>query len=506
MRKEELDEIAKRDFGMPYDKSKIKDTTKSPGSLLHKITSKFRRNPPSVKKKVVNRIQMSFRQLPDGSLVEMLYCQNRKPKTFLARLKDSEITYHNEIEVEDGSIIVPYRDNQIVETKAILFPSKAEAYADEKTLLKNIEEFVHKYVGISEFYEKLVCYYILFSWIYDCFSVLPYLRALGDCGSGKSRFLQVVGSICYKPIFCSGAATTSPIFRLIERFKGTLIVDEGDFSDSDEHTRLIKILNQGYMKGFPVIISEPIGNRYEPRSYDVYAPKILGTRNEFKDKALESRCITEIMDGNFRDDIPLILPDEFWEKALALRNQLLMWRFKNWGYRKVDYDLTDKTIEPRLAQVTLPLMSVISDQKLKDEFRDFIRDFNRKTILERGETLEAEVLAVVCELFNQDLNEDELTMKAITQKVNEKREDTEKEIKARKIGHIVGKKLKLDKKVSNKGRCIALTEKNRMTLERLKRKYGMDLDEISSTLEQHSQCSQRSPEEAKSLSLTEKEL
>lgn len=453
----------------------------------------------------VDRIPISFCQLPDGSLVEMLYDPERKPKMFFARYKEGKIDYVNEIEIEDGQVIVPFLRNQIVETKTILFPSKAEPYGDYQEFMKEIQGFVHKYLGISEFYEKLVCYYVPFTWIYDCFNVLPYLRALGDWGSGKSRFLQVIGSICYKPIFCSGAATTSPIFRLIEKFKGTVVVDEGDFRDSDEAARLIKIFNQGYMKGFPVIINEPIGNRYEPRSYDVYGPKILATRNEFKDKALESRCITEVMDGNFRDDIPLILPDSFWQEALSIRNKLLMWRFQKWGHKEVDLSLTDRMIEPRLAQVTLPLLSVITDPDDRDEFQKFVREFNRKTIQDRGESLEAEVLAAVCQLFDEKTAEDDLTMKAVAERINKDREEGD-QIKPRKVGYIVGKKLKLEKKPGRKGNRIARTEKNQSTLVRLRKKYGMDQEETSPTATQCSQCPQRSPDGVKSLSLIEKDL
>ncbi|MGB7061151.1 MAG: hypothetical protein WBF13_02210 [Candidatus Zixiibacteriota bacterium] len=454
----------------------------------------------------VQRIPVSFCRLEDGSLVEMLYDSERKPKTFFAKYQEGRIDYVNEIEIDDDLVMIPFSRNQIVETRTILFPSKAEPYEDHQVLMKEIQGFVHKYLGISEFYEKLVCYYVPFTWIYDCFNVLPYLRALGDWGSGKSRFLQVIGSICYKPVFCSGAATTSPIFRLIEKFKGTIVVDEGDFRDSDEAARLVKIFNQGYMKGFPVIINEPIGNKYEPRSYDVYGPKILATRNEFKDKALESRCITEVMDGSVRDDIPLILPDSFWEEALAIRNKLLMWRFKKWGPNKVDLSLTDRTIEPRLAQVTLPLLSVITDPRDKAEFQKFVRDFNRKTIQDRGESLEADVLAAVCQLFDETTEQDNLTMKAVADRINEDREAEEQGITPRKVGYVVGKRLRLDKIDRRQGHCIARTEKNREILKRLKAKYGMDDEEAAPTHLQSPQRSQCPPVTAKSLSLIDKGL
>ena len=34
-------------------------------------------------------------------------------------------------------------------------------------------------------------------------SVAPYLRALGDYGTGKTRFIQTVGVLCYRPMLVS---------------------------------------------------------------------------------------------------------------------------------------------------------------------------------------------------------------------------------------------------------------------------------------------------------------
>jgi hypothetical protein len=65
--------------------------------------------------------------------------------------------------------------------------------------------------------------------VYDAFNEFPYLRFRGDYGTGKSRALIVVGSLCYKAYFASGASTVAPIFHTLDLFRGTLILDEADF-------------------------------------------------------------------------------------------------------------------------------------------------------------------------------------------------------------------------------------------------------------------------------------
>lgn len=49
--------------------------------------------------------------------------------------------------------------------------------------------------------------YVLMSSVYDAFNDAPYLRLRGDFGTGKTRSLLAIGSLCYKPFFASGAST-----------------------------------------------------------------------------------------------------------------------------------------------------------------------------------------------------------------------------------------------------------------------------------------------------------
>src|SRR5207249_6113619 len=203
-------------------------------------------------------------------------------------------------------------------------------------------------------------YYVLLSWLYDTFNELPYLRVIGEPGSGKTRFLLTVGALCYKPIFASGASSVSPIFRILDAIGGTLVIDEGDFRASDERADIVKILNNGHARGFPVLRSElsPTGE-YNPRAYRVFGPKLVATRGYFEDRALESRCLTEEMGGRrLRDDVPINRPEDAAAEARQLRNQLLLFRFRNLGKFVPSEALVDRAIEPRLNQVFVPLLAV----------------------------------------------------------------------------------------------------------------------------------------------------
>jgi len=69
----------------------------------------------------------------------------------------------------------------------VLLPSEPAEYGEERELLARIRSFIHRYVDVSTVFEELSAYYVLLSWLYDCFHELPYLRVRGDYGSGKTR-------------------------------------------------------------------------------------------------------------------------------------------------------------------------------------------------------------------------------------------------------------------------------------------------------------------------------
>jgi hypothetical protein len=379
--------------------------------------------------------------------------------------KDSNYTH--EILINDQMKLIPLKDDLILK-RVIHLPSQPVPFGTEKDLYQMVRCFIHKYVGLSEFFEKLSAYYVLFTWLYDRFDTLPYLRVIGDYGTGKSRFLHTVGAISYKPAFASGATTVSPIFRIIDKYRGTLILDEADYKYSGADAEIIKILNCGYQKGFPVIRSELRKNEYEPIPYNVYCPKVIATRQRFSDKALESRCLTEVMDYNWRHDIPSILPENFWDEALALRNCLLQWRFNKYQNVHLKRDLVNESVEPRLIQVTMPIASIINDESMLSELQEFVARYNKRIVMERGISIEADILKAIINLGDQGNKSP--SMKQIAERVNRDNE-TDETISYRRVGGIVSDSLKLEKQ---QHRHVTHLVYDDLKIKKLGEKYGED--------------------------------
>lgn len=408
-------------------------------------------------------------RMEDGRLVEVIYNPGNYGKLLAVYdPKRDEISQLKEIEYGNNSLIVPIKTTTI-ERGVVLLPSNVEGYTSEKDLLGEIESFIYKYLDTTPFFVKISSYYILLSWVYDCFTVLPYLRVIGDPGTGKSRFLQTVGLLLYKPMFASGATTASPIFRLIEKVGGSLVFDEADFKSTGMWEDIVKILNSGYQKGFPVLRTEGEVKR-DVRSYDVYSPKILASRQPFRDPALESRMITQEMYGEVRKDIPLVMPKEAWDEALGIRNKLLMWRFKNYNKIKLPNQEIISNIEPRLKQILLPLMGVMKDKKINSELKSFAVSYQQKLIADRGMEKHVEVLEAIVSLANEGT---ELRIKNIADELNKDidPESGERKITPHAVGRINKKYLRFNTRRIQGRYEIVWNEKK---IQRLCERYGID--------------------------------
>lgn len=291
-------------------------------------------------------------------LAEQVY-SNDKVQFAIYNTSNDSIEYAPEIDLDVKH--KPINDEEVMK-KAVLLPSEITKYSSEQEIDNKIKNFINRWLDIPDSYIKFAIWNIKKSYVYDKYHTLNYLRALGDLGQGKSRFLDTLGSLHYKPIFASGATTAAPLFRIITKWKGTIVLDEADLPKTDEAELIIKIINLGYEKGKQIMRCDS-NDITKINFYDPYCPKIIASRKEFEDKAVESRCITNVMKGTTRKDIPLNINDSFEREACEIRNMLTYWRFKKYYQinpeQEITFDFGD--LEPRLKQIVYGYANLYSD-------------------------------------------------------------------------------------------------------------------------------------------------
>ncbi len=430
-----------------------------------------------------NRFVSGF-VLPDGTVGEMVVSSDDERSFMIVANGSVRKVYQHET-----AKITYLPTNDALVGEVVHFASTAVPYESQALLFKEIKRFIHRYLELPADFEEIASLYVLLTWVYEFAPSIPYLRVIGDWGTGKTRFLQVAGAICFRPIFASGATTPAPIFRILEQFRGTLVLDEADFKDSSSWMEMVKLLNNGYRPGMPVLRADKENGKWFPRSYQVFGPKMIATRFPFKDEALESRCLTSEMVPLTRDDIPRVLPPVFDKEVNDLRAKLLTFRLANLTKLKgktFGNELLEPNLQPRLQEILIPLKAMLNgDRSMVEALTGFVHRLQETLFSRRQESNAGRILAAIIELHRQG---GEMSSKSIAEKANQMDEEAPP-ILAEKIGWQT-KRLGLEKtRIPGCGRRVICWDEEKM--RHLAIRYGLSL-ETSLSPENPSQPSQPS--------------
>ena len=153
-----------------------------------------------------------------------------------------------------------------------------------------------------------------------------------------------------------------------------------------------------------------------------------------------------------------------------------MFRFRNLNKKKPTEALVDRSIEPRLNQIFVPLLSIIEDSQARQDLQELAKRYNREMIADRGMDMEAQILEIIRDMLSSPYGESRLPLKDITSWfVDRHGMDYERKVTSKWIGTIIRKKLNLKTQKSHGVYVIPLSEQPK--LGRLYEKYGIGAKE-----------------------------
>jgi hypothetical protein len=347
-----------------------------------------------------------------GWLIEYMFEQKTGRGSLAFRDPDGRIGSAPYLDI-DGIRYTPMED-EIINAGGVLFASELGAEKSTKELVATIELFLKRYFLLDNPFEyRLASYYVLLTWLFDCFSAIPYLRAQGDTNTGKSEFMLRVGHLCYRLVISTGASSTAALKFALDVFRGTIFMDEMDIADRFDERMVI--LNVGAMKDQAKVwnmveTKTAAGTRgFRGVMANVYGPKLITMYGGFRDPATEGRCLTfkmvehetaELVNKN----IPLEKTEEFYREAAHIRNLLLRWRLGRWQARiEISKELIDVGVSTRINQVTGPLKELArEDPELMRDIQTFVHNLSEELTLERSMTKVARVLDAIVAILEEE--------------------------------------------------------------------------------------------------------
>lgn len=229
------------------------------------------------------------------------------------------------------------------------------------------------------------------SYFNEAFQALPYLYAVGDTESGKSRWAKVLLKLCYRPLY-GDSPPSADIYEFITNSGNVIIEDEAQGFEKDVHK--LKIYKSGYQAGAKVAriqISRNTGERHQSY-YNVYGLKIFAGEELAKNRGFLDRLII----------LPFVKgkpqKDEFDPKDEAafqeVRGRLLAVRitFLAKKSKAPEYACEEAWFEGRSKELYKPLLAVTPDserepileaarRRYEDKRADLSESIEAKTII-----------------------------------------------------------------------------------------------------------------------------
>ena len=161
-------------------------------------------------------------------------------------------------------------------------PVSAEA------LLQELSSTFKRFAILPEHADTVLALWVIFTWLIDSVGVSPILAISSpEKRCGKTTVISILGNLVRKPLLASNISAAA-LFRTIELWKPTIIIDEADtfIRDSDE---LRGIINSGHTRPTAYVI-RTTGEDHTPKRFSTWGAKAIAIIGSLPD-TLHDRAI-----------------------------------------------------------------------------------------------------------------------------------------------------------------------------------------------------------------------
>jgi putative DNA primase/helicase len=159
---------------------------------------------------------------------------------------------------------------------------------DGARLLDEIAATIGRFLSASGHTFKTVALWVVYCYAFDIFDTSPLLAIVSpEKRCGKTTLLTLLNALVPRPLAIANI-TASALFRTVEKYRPTLLIDEADsfLTDNEE---LRGILNSGHRKATAYVI-RTTGEEHEPRRFTTWTPKAIALIGALQ-STLEDRSV-----------------------------------------------------------------------------------------------------------------------------------------------------------------------------------------------------------------------
>lgn len=158
----------------------------------------------------------------------------------------------------------------------------------EGCLIASLTAIIHRHIACNHYQALTVALWIIMTWCKAAFKVSPILAITAMTKeAGKTQLLTLVEYLCSNPLKTSNI-TVAALYRSIEEFKPTLLIDEADsFLKGNEDMR--GVINTGFEVNGYIIRCDPV--TFKPVRFNTFCPKAIAGIGNLPD-TIQDRSIS----------------------------------------------------------------------------------------------------------------------------------------------------------------------------------------------------------------------
>ncbi|MDP2876506.1 MAG: DUF3631 domain-containing protein [Holophaga sp.] len=175
----------------------------------------------------------------------------------------------------DEAVMQTRKDHLANSGKPTMFPlvEPWPVSVEPADLLDQIHRTVRRFIICDTSTSIAAALWIAFTWFIDHVMVAPLaVITAPEKRCGKSQLLDVICRLSRRPIVASNISPAA-VYRTIEAFKPTLLIDEAD-SFLKDNEELRGVINSGHTRQSAYVI-RTVGDDHEPRQFSTWGAKAI---------------------------------------------------------------------------------------------------------------------------------------------------------------------------------------------------------------------------------------
>jgi 5S rRNA maturation endonuclease (ribonuclease M5) len=271
-------------------------------------------------------------------------------------------------------------------------------------LVSLVEQYFLDYIVLSPGLPLVLSVWVVGSYLFDVFDSFPYLSVTSPTKRcGKTRLGELIELLCSRPQLTVNLSEAA-LFRLIERDRPTLIIDEAETLSnptSERSQNLRSVLQAGFRKG--AVVPRCVGKDHDVKDFSVFCPKVIIAIGALPDTLRDRSVLVLMRRRRQSEQVRRFRRRLVTDMLEGTSNLIKVWCEKHRSTVEEKYSGLDLGfLQDREADVWEPLFSILSvaDPKRLGEMQEVaLRLSKEKNALDVDDSLGLRLLTDIRRIF-----------------------------------------------------------------------------------------------------------